>query len=927
MEVKDSMTVYDNVKEQITDIEDYILQDKVKLVPLHKGQKEPYGKNWNTKKYSLEYIKNYDGNLGILPGYNHTDTSLAIIDIDGYSRNSTDKEYKAETQEAIYNCLKEIPGAMIVRSQSGGKHIYLWNRTPHKQNHEVSKRLHFPDDFGIPELRGKSLFHSIEIFSNDAKRQCLLPGCVIINKATNEKKHYTRISQIDKLSDIGVVDDIWETVKNKMIEHGYSYHETNPEETTPQEYEEKQVLKSLTNKECEEVAITTADILKEVDGAKHTASLMLGGYFSRHITKKSAKKICDKVIPHIHFDNNSAFIHTVLQNYDKADEHLGGLPTLKKMLLSATNDLDKTDGLLFRIKRVCDANFKHDILFKKYSNYRKKYLRIDYNNNSISFYTWEKYYNKKTETYEIRYTDVYDVLNISPVKIYESFNILEKQASPKLCFTFYSRGMPYQQTIEGTDVENVEKQLSKRPGVVLKPKEYKGLINEIIKEYVRLDLIHIVEDIAVPGVFINPITNTLARADKNGAVEITKPSKEKVKEGLEIWNKLHTVYPGDKTKLSHIIRYGLICPFSYILKIKYEWLPLLFLYGASQTAKTTLAEISLCPYVEINDDVSIGGASVNTEYRLGNALSRQGYGDVINEPGQMISRLEMQELIKRAIESGYCREKQENGIHTKIPAYSNMIFTSNSYIPTQDAFIRRSEFVEFTSSERMNDADKRRFNRTFNHVNWNNTDFLRLRSVGDYIIWYASEHLDLLSRERKEIVDTFIQSAYDYCGMIAPEWLFQDTELMDISSSDNEILDDFRGLVLKDYRHLVGNSSIVMKLAETTPEVHIGESLDGIIEEIDVEYERFKNIFRALLKNHYVDYLHYQYVHGVEYVIVNTSVRRAMGNVTVNQITCKGLADYMNCDYKNISYTGETIKGFRMVLDDFLNFLSTGVIK
>ena len=918
------MTVYDNVKEQITDIEDYILQDKVKLVPLHKGQKEPYGKNWNTKEYSLEYIKNHDGNLGILPGYNHTDTSLAIIDIDGYSRNSTDKEYKAETQEAIYNCLKEIPGAMIVRSQSGGKHIYLWNRTPHRQNHEVSKNLFFPDDFGIPELRGKSLFHSIEIFSNAGKRQCLLPGCVIINKATNEEKHYTRISQINKLSDIGVVDDVWETVKNKMIEHGYTYNKTEPEDTTDQ-YENKQVLKSLTKTECKELSKTVATILKEMDGAKHTASLMLGGYFSRHITKKSAKRVCEYTIPLVKFDNNQAFIHTVLQNYDKTNEHLGGLPTLKDMLISATGNKDKTDGLIFRVKRICDTNFSHIILFKELTQNKKKYIKIDYAKNCISFYTWNRTYDKKDNDYKVTYTEKYDVLNISPVKIYESFNILEKQASPKLCFTFYSKGMPYQQTIEGTDVENVEKQLSKRPGIVLKPKEYKGLINEIIKEYVRLDLIHIVEDIAVPGIFINPITDSLARADKNGVVEITKPSKEKVKEGLMVWDKLHKVYPGDKTKLSHIIRYGLICPFSYILKTEYEWTPLLFLYGASQTAKTTLAEISLCPYVEINDDVSIGGASVNTEYRLGNALSRQGYGDVINEPGQMISRLEMQELIKRAIESAYCREKQENGIHIKIPAYSNMIFTSNSYIPTQDAFIRRSEFVEFTSSERMNETDKKHFNRTFNHVNWNHTDFLKLRAVGDYIIYYVSQNLSLLSRERKEIVDTFITECYDYCGLEAPKWLYNDTELMDISSSDNEVLDDFRGLVLRDYKHLASSSSIVNKIATTADKVSPGEKLDHVFDD-GVEYQRFRNVFIALLKNHYMDYLHYQLVRGVEYVIVNTSVRRAMAGVCVNQITCKGLADYMNCKYKNISYDGESIKGFRLPLDSFLNFLSTGVV-
>ena len=148
---------------------------------------------------------------------------------------------------------------------------------------------------------------------------------------------------------------------------------------------------------------------------------------------------------------------------------------------------------------------------------------------------------------------------------------------------------------------------------------------------------------------------------------------------------------------------------------------MLFLYGASRTSKTTLAEIGLSPYTTITNDISIGGGAFNTEYRIGNALSRQGIGVIINEPSSSINNDIYIDLIKRSVESPICREKEVNGIHTKIPAYANMCFTSNSFIPTNDAFVRRADYLEFTKNERLSNDDVGLFNKTFHHQNWNNS--------------------------------------------------------------------------------------------------------------------------------------------------------------------------------------------------------------
>jgi hypothetical protein len=333
----------------------------------------------------------------------------------------------------------------------------------------------------------------------------------------------------------------------------------------------------------------------------------------------------------------------------------------------------------------------------------------------------------------------------------------------------------------------------------------------------------------------------------------------------------------------------------------------LYLYGPSRTSKTTLAEIALCPFTNIDEEISVGGGSFDTPYRIGKVLSRQGVGVIINEPSPKIEDGEPREIIKRAVESKISREREFKGEHEKIPAYSNMIITANSFLPTHDAYVRRTQYLEFTKADRLSEEDIDKFNDTFHHNNWNNTDFLKLRAVGDYVIWFISENLDILGEKHSKIVDSMLNSLFEFADEDKTnwDWLYQDAKLMEIGHADNEIINQFRRMILHDNTRLNANRYC---------------ELSSDAEESDYD-EGFKIFFIESVRKQNIDYLYYSKTDSKEYIIVNSSVKNALNEFCGLQVTCKGLASYMDCDYKVINFNNKSIKGFRMEWQDFKRFI------
>lgn len=387
--VEDISENWKRLTEAIPDIEAYILEDKIKVIRLKEGMKEPLDYDYYNKKVTLEELKQHKGNYGILVGYNNKKNgcSIAVADIDGITINKSDnipmnrkEEIKQATKEYIFKSLKEaIPEALAVKTQSGGYHLYLWNEEEVEKVHNTSKASTFPSDFEIEELQGKSLRKSIEIFTKFESKQLVLPTSIITKIRKNkkiveleEKREYTILSDVTKLSDIGTVNNIHEEVKEGLLANNYGYNEDlikssnsrkkSRSKTNGRKNSSKNTLKKLSEKEVAKVVdLLTAKykVFEVIDGSKHYGALALGGFFSYHITKGSSKRIASgivKKVPSDLFEDSEGFKNDIIKNYERPVEEKVGLPTL----LDYIEEHDST----FNIERfseelnlICNKNF------------------------------------------------------------------------------------------------------------------------------------------------------------------------------------------------------------------------------------------------------------------------------------------------------------------------------------------------------------------------------------------------------------------------------------------------------------------------------------------------------------------------------------------------------------------------------------------
>ena len=426
---------YINLCNEIPDLEENILRDKIKVIPLPRNSKAPFIPNWNTRKYDLTEsfryknkkgrkftqngLKYHTGNYGILIGYNNNSLgySIGCIDIDGYTLNTKDKTHKArikkETQKLIYEALKDLPNSLQVKTQSGGYHLYFWTKATQPNTSITSKSLYFPNDFKIPELAGKCLVNSIEIFTNEERKQTVLPSSTIYDKATKEIREYKVISTVNKFSDIEVLDDLNQTVINHLTSKGYTYKPVtqNSSNNTPSQSKtftktgnsnNESNLLQLTKKEINQVVKLVTPIFTATEGAKHTTALYLGGYFSYHITKDSSSKIANGIVRKIGklMNDTNAFKHTLLQNYEDKDNNKAGLPKLCNHIL--TNDKTfNVNSFSDKLNSICNPNFSKELVGD-----------FMVNDNKIPIYLYEDEVTKWLK-YEGIFTKIDLILNLN----------------------------------------------------------------------------------------------------------------------------------------------------------------------------------------------------------------------------------------------------------------------------------------------------------------------------------------------------------------------------------------------------------------------------------------------------------------------------------------------------------------------------------
>jgi hypothetical protein len=314
--------------------------------------------------------------------------------------------------------------------------------------------------------------------------------------------------------------------------------------------------------------------------------------------------------------------------------------------------------------------------------------------------------------------------------------------------------------------------------------------------------------------------------DNNNKNNHPKPTKDQTIKCCELLDNLQTKFK-KKDVFPTLLKWSIIAPFDYILKqVHKTWIPWLYLYGWSNTGKTTLGEICCCIWNRYDDNDSIiPFTAVDTKARFGEVLSKGTYPIVINEVAQLNDdkHKDLMEMFKTAITDTIARKKYVNSSYTDIPSFSSCILTGNSIPPTDTGYRRRIIPIIFTEKDQYSVQEKEVFKKLFDGRIKNELHYL-----GDFTANYIMEHQELLLADKykdwKEIAEIILLELYRSIQKHPPEWIhsFVKENQLEDSKEDTDLL--FRSYLInkvnetynKYYRNI---EKIIIQNSDSTAEV------------------------------------------------------------------------------------------------------------
>ena len=265
-------------------------------------------------------------------------------------------------------------------------------------------------------------------------------------------------------------------------------------------------------------------------------------------------------------------------------------------------------------------------------------------------------------------------------------------------------------------------------------------------------------------------------------LDVKPPTTEELRRGLEALNALHDAYIHIEEAFLKVIKYGLVAPFAYAIKERHNnFLPGLYIWGATHTAKTTLAKIAVALYApDPSGPVTFtSGAGVDTVAKLGRKFEESTLPLIIDEAPSMFEKLDVVEMLKSSLTSTIARARHETGQYRIIPALRAPIFTGNRAPPLDDALLRRLVIIYLSYRFKVPEEKKEEFNRSL---------LPRIRELGSIGRFIASRLIEQgqLPDNPWDIVK-LLPEAYSAAGLEAPDWV---SRLVSIELSTEEGLED-----------------------------------------------------------------------------------------------------------------------------------------
>ncbi len=432
-------------------------------------------------------------------------------------------------------------------------------------------------------------------------------------------------------------------------------------------------------------------------------------------------------------------------------------------------------------------------------------------------------------------------------------------------------------TLENVSLEEFYAVLKNR-ALIISNQKSRDCINKIFSTLKNLGKISEETQTSYTGIFLRENKIIFSK------IQPQLITKEELKEAILFLNDLfYKKYSHIPAKFATILKWFIMAPFSFLAKQKKITPKGLYLYGASGTGKSTICLLFLEIWGSfIKEKNERTGGSIDTMARLGSTLSSSCFPVIISEPQGALLKEDIREALKNAFTNTISRAKFFQGQYISIPALANIVFTSNQFLPSDDALLRRFIVLEFSTSERPI------FKEDFASSRINAEKLLP--RIGNYIL-YNFEKIKpfLINEETGEILFTeenFLETGekilkflYEEAGVEMPE----EFTLLE----KNFTLEDYEEE--KKYELLSEIKSLFITEAKQFREGN---------------FATFQEKILFMLRNQIFPFIIYKKVFEKEYIYITTSI---LGLLRTKVPNLKILAEYLGFTFhsKKSFKTGE----------------------
>jgi len=411
------------------------------------------------------------------------------------------------------------------------------------------------------------------------------------------------------------------------------------------------------------------------------------------------------------------------------------------------------------------------------------------------------------------------------------------------------------------------------------------VLNAVIEGFIRRGRAEVRAEIESPGFYY--VDGRVVAV----GFDVREPVFEELREALILLDELAVWYKHVLDRFATVVKWGLLAPFNYVLKQRGRWVRWLYLYGASRTGKTTLGEVVLKIWGLGAGNTKTGG-SIDTPARLGYVLSQSTFPVLVNEPGNALSREDIVEIVKNAVESTVVRGKYHRGSYVEIPSLAAVIFTSNKYIPRDDALLRRLQVLRFTYGERVEEGKAAVFERDVK------PRLDKLRALGVFTAWYVTSNASILGGE--DPARAILEEAYRRVGLELPQWV--GLKVAGEECFEESIVEDVRSFL----RERV-NNAFFKAIREVYIEGVSGKGELPLKDRVRIVLEKQLLPWADLRDNE---------------VVITTGVLGELKDVIGDIGGLKSLAELLGWEYGVRKVGGKPVRCIVAKLEDFINFLA-----